>query len=82
MLKLYQSEWCPYSRHVREWVGDNLNNQPIIFISQSRDKAQRKELIKLSNQPYIPTLVDEETNIIIADDDDKIIEYLKDKFKV
>lgn len=82
MLKLYQAEWCPYCRHVREWISQELNDVPIVFISVPRGKTARQELRKISGQTGIPTLIDEEAGVIIPDDDDKIIDYLKKKFKI
>lgn len=81
MIKLYQAEWCPYCRHVREWISEHLNGVPIIFISMPKNKEERQQLQKISGQSGIPTLVDEDAGIIIPDDDDKIIDYLKKKFK-
>jgi len=42
-------------------------------------KAQRKELIEVSGQAGVPTLITEEGEII-ADDDDAIIAYLDAKY--
>lgn len=80
MITIYQAEWCPYCKHVREWIGENLNGIPITFVSQPHAREERKETLEVSSQAFIPTMKDDETNTVIADDDDKIIEYLKKKF--
>jgi glutathione S-transferase len=46
-----------------------------INVNVPRNKADRKELIEISGQPGIPTLVTEDGKVI-ADDDDAIIAYL------
>jgi len=80
MITIYEASWCPYCIRVREWISDNLIGVPIVFIAMPRDKAKRQELVEVSGQPGIPTMVDEETNTVIPDDDDKIIEYLSKKY--
>ncbi|OGY27656.1 MAG: hypothetical protein A3F33_02175 [Candidatus Woykebacteria bacterium RIFCSPHIGHO2_12_FULL_43_10] len=80
MLKLYQSEWCPYCKNVRNWIAENLNEVEIVYISQPHDRSARKQVLEVSGQAFIPTLLDAETGTIIADDDQKIIEYLAQKF--
>jgi glutaredoxin 3 len=76
MLKLYQAEWCPSCSRVRQWLTDHLIDYYCINVP--RDKAARKELLKVSGQAGIPTLVD--GDVIIADDDEQIIQYLAKKF--
>ena len=74
MLKLYQTEWCPYCARVRS----KLTELEITYVNVNvpRAKADRKELMEISGQTGIPTLVTED-GTIIADDDDAIIEYLE-----
>ena len=74
MLKLYQAEWCPYCARVRSKMTDL--GISYINVNVPRSKADRKELIELSGQSGIPTLVREDKTII-ADDDDAIIKYLE-----
>lgn len=80
MITLYQAEWCPYCKHVRDWISENLNGIPIVFVSQPHDREKRKETIAVSGQPFIPTMKDDETEVVVADDDEKIIDYLRKKF--
>jgi glutathione S-transferase len=77
MLKLYQAEWCPYCARVRS----KLTELGITYININvpRNKAERTELIRISGQPGIPTLVTDE-GTVIADDDDAIIAYLEERF--
>ena len=81
MITIYQAEWCQYCKNVREWISENLHGIPIVYVSQPYDRAKRKETWEVSNQPFIPTMKDDETGTVIADDDEKIIKYLQKKFK-
>jgi glutathione S-transferase len=78
MLELYQFEECPYCKSVRTAMTD-LELSYIIH-NVSRDKNNRTKLEDISNQKFVPVLVDPNTDTIIADDDEKIIEYLKTKY--
>lgn len=80
MITIYQSEWCPYCKHVRDWITDNLNHIPIVFVTEPHERSERTTVIEATGQPFIPSLVDDETKTVIADDDDKIIDYLKEKY--
>ena len=77
MLKLYQAEWCPYCARVRSKMTDLGINY--ININVPRAKADRTELMEISGQAGIPTLVTEDGQVI-ADDDDAIIAYLQKDF--
>ncbi len=75
MLELYQIEECPYCARVRAKLTD-LGIDYIIR-NEPRDKSKRERLERVSGQRGVPTLVDPDRNVIIADDDDAIIEYLE-----
>ncbi len=76
MLELYQFEECPYCSRARTKLTDM--GMSYIIHNVSRDKSQRQELEKITGGPIgVPTLVDPNTDTVIADDDDKIIEYLE-----
>ena len=75
MLKLYQAEWCPYCARVRAKMTDLGVTYERIDVPRS--KPDRKELIEISGQPGVPTLVCEDGRVI-ADDDEAIIEYLEE----
>lgn len=77
MLKLYQTEWCSYCSRVRS----KLTELGITYINVNvpRHRSERKELFEVSGQTGIPTLVTDD-GLVIADDDDAIIEYLKEHY--
>lgn len=77
MLKLYQAEWCPYCARVRAKMTEL--GIDYICINVPPNKADRTELIEISGQSGIPTLVCED-GTVIADDDDRIIEYLEKNY--
>ena len=77
MLKLYQAEWCRYSARVRTKMTDL--GIAYVNINVPRDKSDRKDLMEVSGQPGIPTLVTED-GLVIADDDDAIIDYLEREY--
>jgi len=81
MITIYQIKGCPYCERVREWVEANAADKPIIFVTEPLEHEKRKKTIAVSGQAFVPTMKDEETSTVIADDDEKIIEYLKNKFK-
>lgn len=74
MLKLYQAEWCRYSARVRTKMTDL--GIAYVNINVPRDKSDRKDLMEVSGQAGIPTLVTDD-GLVIADDDDAIIDYLE-----
>lgn len=76
MMKLYQVEWCPYCARVRARMTDLVLTY--INVNVPRNKADRTELREISGQTGVPTLVD--GDVIIADDDDAIVEYLDRKY--
>ena len=77
MLKLYQAEWCPYCARVRS----KMTELGITYINSNvpRSKADRTELMEISGQTGVPTLVTEDGQVI-ADDDDSIVAYLEKHF--
>jgi glutaredoxin 3 len=74
---LYQTEWCPYCARVRAAMTDMLLDYKIVNVP--RDHAKRTMLKELfGGITGIPSMVD--GDVKIADDDDKIIAYLKQKY--
>lgn len=75
MLELYQFEGCPYSKKVRE----KMTELEIDYIIRnvSPEKEARERLVKISGQAGVPTLVDIDQDLIIAGDEEKIIDHLK-----
>lgn len=76
-LKLYQTEWCSYCVRVRARMAELGIDYTAINVPNS--KAERKELLEISGQTGVPTLVTTDGKII-ADDDDAIIDYLNENF--
>jgi glutaredoxin len=78
MLELYQFEECPYCKAVRT----KLTDLGITYIIHNvpREREERDEVQKVSGQKFVPVLVDPNTDTIIADDDDKAIEYLEKQY--
>ena len=78
-MKLYHLPGCPYCAKAIAKIDElGIRNQ-IDFVEVPRPHEERTELAKITGDVVgVPTLVDGET--IIADDDDKIIAYLEEKF--
>lgn len=78
MLELYQFEECQYCARVRAKMTDLglsyfIHNVP-------RDRSKRDELEKISGQRFVPVLIDKDRDVMIADDDEKIVEYLETRY--
>ncbi|MBT3412990.1 MAG: glutaredoxin [Candidatus Jacksonbacteria bacterium] len=74
-LEMYELEHCPYCIKVR----NTLKEMGIEYVSHSvpANRADRTEVEKISGQQFVPVLIDPNTDTMIADDDDKAIEYLQ-----
>ncbi len=79
MLELYQFEECPYCRRVRTKLTD-LEMSYIIH-NVPREREVRIELEKISGQKFVPVLVDPNTGMTIADDDEKAVQYLEEMYR-
>lgn len=77
MIKLYQLEHCPYCKIVRE----KLEELQVSYITVPVPKAkeERKELIEVSGQHFVPTLID--GDVIIADDEQAIVAHLEKNYR-
>ena len=78
MPKLYQTEWCPYCIRVRSKMTELGITCDIINVPSS--KVDRTELMEVSGQRGVPTLVTEEGRVI-PDDDDAIIAYFVNEYQ-
>lgn len=78
-MKLYHLTGCPYcAKAIAKIDTLGIRNQ-IDFVEVPRPHGERTELAKIAGGIVgVPTLVD--GNTLIADDDDKIIAYLDEKF--
>ncbi len=72
-IVLYQAEWCPYCARVRSKLTDLLLAYKIVNVP--RDRNLRTAVEEVSGQTGIPVMVD--GDVVIADDDDKIVAYLE-----
>lgn len=77
MIKLYQTEWCPYCVRVRSKLTELCISYLNVNVPSS--KKDRTELIEVSGQAGVPTMITEDGRVI-ADDDDAIIEYLEQQY--
>lgn len=73
MLELYQAEWCPHSRRVRQ----RLTELGVSFIARQvpAEPIDREELRRKTGSEEIPALLLEDGTAI--SDPDEIIEYLQ-----
>lgn len=78
MLELYQTEDCPYCMRVRTKLAEL--GLDYIVRNEPSSHRERTRLKTLSGQTWVPTLHDPERGVIIADDDDKIIDYLDEHY--
>ncbi len=72
-IVLYQAEWCPYCARVRSKMTDLLLAYKVVNVP--RDRSLRNVVEEVSGQTGIPVMVD--GDVVIADDDDKIVAYLE-----
>jgi|SRR5581483_3728704 len=77
MDELYQAEWCPYSRRVRQ----RFTELGVAFIARQvpADAAEREELRRRAGTDEIPVLVCEDGNVI-AGDADEIVAFLNNRY--
>lgn len=79
MLELYQFEECPHSQKVRQ----RLSDWAIDYILRNvpKDLEKRTQLMKVSGQAKVPTLVDSDRERILAGDENEILSYLIEVYK-
>ena len=75
-IVLYQAEWCSYCARVRSAMTDLLLDYKIVNVPENH--AERTNLKQIFGVTGIPSMTD--GDVKIADDDDKIIEYLEKKY--
>ena len=78
ILELYQFEECPYCNQVRTAL--TYLGMTYMIHNVPRMLEERDELEKVSGQRFVPVLVDPNTDTIIADDDEKAVEYLNEHY--
>lgn len=77
MYELYQAEWCPYSRRVRQ----RFTELGVSFIARQvpAERADREELRRTTGGDEIPALLLED-GTVINEDADAIIAYLDARY--
>jgi glutathione S-transferase len=74
LLELFEAEYCPYSRHVREALTE-LDLDARIYPIPRNGKRYKQRLVKLSGEAKIPFLHDPNTGTKLCDSN-AIVEYL------
>ncbi len=74
--ELYQTEWCPASRRVRE----RLTELDVVYMARQVpvDRDERSELLMRTGADSIPTLVSEDGEVLVGEDE--ILAYLDERF--
>jgi glutathione S-transferase len=77
MDELYQAEWCPFSRQVRQ----RFTELGVSFVARQvpAERADREELRRKTGSDEIPALVLEDGDVI-NEDADAIIGYLDQRY--
>lgn len=75
-IVLYQAEWCPYCAKVRNAMTDLLLDYKVVNVPENH--SERTVVKELFGVTGIPSMTD--GDVKIADDDEKIIEYLEKKY--
>jgi glutaredoxin 3 len=77
MIEVYQAEWCPYSRMVRQRLGEL--GLPFVAHPVPADRPDRDALRELSGQEGIPVVVLED-GTQLKGDTHEILEELDRRF--
>lgn len=72
-IVLYQAEWCGYCASVREALTELLLDYKVINVPA--EHAKRTGMREIFGTTGIPSMVD--GDVVIADDDQAIIAYLR-----
>lgn len=77
MMELYQAEWCPHSRRVRE----RMTELSVDFVARQvpADKSQRVDLLERCGADSIPVLVTHEGTAIVGEQ--TILNFLESNIK-
>ncbi len=77
MDELFQAEWCPYSRRVRQ----RFTELGVSFVARPvpAERADREELRRKTGSDEIPALLLEDGSAI-SGDTDEIIAYLDERY--
>lgn len=77
MIELYQTEWCPASRRVRQ----RLTELGIDYVVRqvAADPAKRELLVELTGASSVPALVVDDGTAVVGEVD--IVAYLDERFE-
>jgi len=76
LLELYQTEWCPASRRVRQ----RLTELDLSYLARQVpvEREERLELLMRTGADSIPALVCEDGEVLVGEDE--ILPYLDERF--
>ncbi len=77
MLTLFQAEWCPYSRRVRQRLTELM--LPFVALQVEPEQADREELRETAGDDSIPVLLTEDGDTITGSDE--IVAWLDDNYE-
>ena len=77
MLTLYQAEWCPYSRQVRQ----RLTELQLDFVAKQveAEPADREEMRDATGADEIPTLVEDDGTVVTGSRE--ILRHLGERYE-
>jgi len=76
MLELYQTEWCPASRRVRQRLTEL--NLTYVCRQVAVEREERLELLLRTGVDSIPALVSEDGDVFVGEE--AILSYLDERF--
>jgi glutathione S-transferase len=76
VLQLFQTEWCPSSRRVRQ----RLTELGVDYVSKQvpADPAKRSELVAATGTDSVPALVPDDSAALVGEE--QILEYLDRRY--
>ena len=76
LLELFQTEWCPASRRVRQ----RLTELDVTYVSRQVpvERADRTELLLRTGADSIPALVSEDGEVLVGEEE--ILSYVDERF--
>ena len=75
-LKLYVKVWCPWCVMAQRWLDSHGYQYTLIDVE--RNRADYDEMIRLSGQRYTPTLLVNDSGLVLPDfGPDELEEFLE-----
>lgn len=75
-MKLFCREWCSWCEDAKEYLAER--GYKFIEIDVGRDRAAYREMMELSDQTYVPTLVAGE-DVLANFDTDQLEKFLRER---